>query len=67
MVSHVRSSGIFDRYMVESIINASPIMEEEEEEDDDDEDDEEDDDEDDDDGLEAYCSTISTPELHALD
>ena len=32
MAAHVRSSGIFDRYTVESIINASPIMEEEEEE-----------------------------------
>lgn len=62
MVSHVRSSGIFDRYMVESIINASPIMEEEEEEDDDDEEEDDDeDDEDDEDGLEAYCSSISTP------
>jgi hypothetical protein len=39
MIPHVRSSGIFDRYMVESIINASPILEEEEEDDNDDDDD----------------------------
>ena len=58
MVSHVRSSGIFDRYMVESIINASPIMEEEEEDDDDDDDD--DDDYDDDVGttVDSICGSF---------
>ena len=58
MVSHVRSSGIFDRYMVESIINASPIMEEEEEDDDDDDDDDDDYDDDADDGVGTTASSV---------
>ena len=63
MVTHVRSSGIFDRYMVESIINASPIMEEEgEQSGSDDEDDEEDDDQMETHQMNGSCSNSSKPQ-----